>query len=458
MSFDDLPQALEWLDSHIDFEASMPTRRALPTLERMRELVDLLGDPQSAYPSLHITGTNGKGSTAAMATALLGAQGLTVGTYTSPNLSRVNERIARNGQPIDDESFVEVLASLSRIEMMAKERPTRFELLTAAAFAWFADEAVDVAVIEVGLGGSWDSTNVVDAEVAVVTNISYDHTDVLGPTLEDIARDKSGIIKPGSRVVVGETDPSLLRLIRSAAAEAGASQVWVRDEDFGCIANRLAVGGRLIDVRTPGADYRELLVPLHGAHQGDNAACALAAVEAFFGAPLDEGVVEAAFARPRGAGPPRGGRPPSSGGGRRGAQRGRHARAGGFPRRGIRHVGWVHRDRRHALGPRSGGDARTAARRRGSLRSSPVHRTRHAHSLPKWSRRPGPVSEWRWSSRASPAGAVVGRARERQEPTIDWWCAGRSTSSPMHGSCSSGTPPEPLRGSAVVRRSRRSTC
>ena len=296
MSFDDLPQALEWLDSHIDFEASMPTRRALPTLERMRELVDLLGDPQSAYPSLHITGTNGKGSTAAMATALLGAQSLTVGTYTSPNLSRVNERIARNGQPIDDESFVEVLASLSRIEVMAKERPTRFELLTAAAFAWFADEAVDVAVIEVGLGGSWDSTNVVDAEVAVVTNISYDHTDVLGPTLEDIARDKSGIIKPGSRAVVGETDPSLLRLIRSAAAEAGASQVWVRDEDFGCTANRLAVGGRLIDVRTPGADYRELLVPLHGAHQGDNAACALAAVEAFFGAPLDEGVVEAAFA------------------------------------------------------------------------------------------------------------------------------------------------------------------
>jgi dihydrofolate synthase/folylpolyglutamate synthase len=296
MSFDDLPQALEWLDSHIDFEASMPPRRALPTLDRMRDLMDLLGDPQSACPAVHITGTNGKGSTAAMATALLAEQGLTVGTYTSPNLSRVNERIARNGEPIDDESFAELLASLSQFEPLMKDRPTRFELLTAAAFAWFADEAVDVEVVEVGLGGSWDSTNVVDADVAVVTNISYDHTDVLGPTLEGIARDKSGIIKPGSRVVVGETDPTLLHLIREAAAGAGASQVWVRDEDFGCVVNRLAVGGRLIDVRTPGAEYRELLVPLHGAHQGDNAACALAAVEAFFGAPLDEEVVQGAFA------------------------------------------------------------------------------------------------------------------------------------------------------------------
>ncbi len=296
MSFDDLPQALEWLDSHIDFEASMPERRALPTLDRMRELMDLLGDPQAAYPALHITGTNGKGSTAAMATALLAEQGLTVGTYTSPNLSRVNERIARNGQPIDDDSLVEVLASLSRLETLMKDRPTRFELLTAAAFAWFADEAVDVAVIEVGLGGSWDSTNVVDADVAVLTNISYDHTDVLGPTLEDITRDKSGIIKPDSRVVIGETHPTLLDLIRTAAGVVGASQVWVRDEDFACVGNRLAVGGRLIDVRTPGAEYREVLLPLHGAHQGDNAACALAAVEAFFGAPLDEAVVDSAFA------------------------------------------------------------------------------------------------------------------------------------------------------------------
>ncbi|MGO8871618.1 MAG: bifunctional folylpolyglutamate synthase/dihydrofolate synthase [Acidimicrobiales bacterium] len=295
MQFDDLAGALVWLDGHIDFESTMPSRRSLPTLDRMRALVRLLGDPQEAYPTVHITGTNGKGSTAAMCTALFDAQGLTVGTYTSPNLSRVNERISRNGEPIDDGAFLEVLESLARLEHLLEERPTRFELLTAAALAWFADEAVDVAVVEVGLGGRWDCTNVVDGDVAVLTNISFDHTDVLGPTLEDIARDKSGIFKAGSRVVVGETDPVLVDLLVRAAHDAGASEVWVRDRDFACLANRLAVGGRLVDLRTPGRAYGELLVPLHGAHQGDNAACALTAVEAFFGTPLEEATVEAAF-------------------------------------------------------------------------------------------------------------------------------------------------------------------
>ena len=265
----------------------------------MRVLAALLGDPQQAFPSIHITGTNGKGSTAAMATALLAARGLTVGTYTSPNLSRVNERLSRNGEPIDDDAFVEVLEALARLEQLMDEPPTRFELLTAAALAWFADEAVDVAVIEVGLGGRWDCTNVVDGEVAVVTNISFDHTEVLGPTLEDIARDKSGIFKPGARVVVGESDPALVALFREAARAAEAAEVWVRGSEFACTSNRLAVGGRLIDVRTPGAAYGELLIPLHGAHQGDNASAALAAVEAFFGSPLHEDVVEDAFASVR---------------------------------------------------------------------------------------------------------------------------------------------------------------
>ncbi len=274
----------------------MPTRRGLPTLDRMRNLVTLLGDPQQAYPSVHITGTNGKGSTTAMVTALMVSQGLTVGTYTSPNLSRVNERIARNGEPIDDQAFVEVLESLARLERLMDEPPTRFELLTAAALAWFADEAVDAAVIEVGLGGRWDCTNVVDGEVAVLTNISFDHTEILGPTLEDIARDKSGIFKNDSRVIIGETDPTLVSQLRRAANDAGAADVWIRGEAFACTANRLAVGGRLIDLRTPGGAYGELLLPLHGAHQGDNASCALAAAEAFFGAPLQEEVVEEGFA------------------------------------------------------------------------------------------------------------------------------------------------------------------
>jgi dihydrofolate synthase/folylpolyglutamate synthase len=290
--FPSLREALAWLDGHIDLESTQPSRRTLPTLDRMRALVALLGDPERAFPAVHLTGTNGKGSTAVMTTALLRAMGLGVGTYTSPNLTRVNERLARNGRPIDDEPLTELLGSLALVEPMMADRPTRFELLTAAALAWFADEAVDAAVIEVGLGGTWDATNVVEGEVAVVTNISFDHTEILGPTLEGIARDKAGIVKPGSRVVIGETDPALVRTIREVAAAAGAGEIWVRGEEFDCTANRTAVGGRLVDLRTPGGTYGELLVPLHGPHQGVNAACALAATEAFFGAALDPDVVQ----------------------------------------------------------------------------------------------------------------------------------------------------------------------
>ena len=294
--FASLAEGLAWLDAHIDFESTTPTRRSLPTLDRMRELAMLLGDPQRGIPTVHVTGTNGKGSTAAMATALLGASGLSVGTYTSPNLARVNERIARNGIPIDDESFTEALSALALLEPMLGDRPTRFELLTAGALRWFADVAVDVMVVEVGLGGTWDCTNVVDADVAVITNVSYDHTEVLGPTLEGIAADKAGIVKPGSRVVIGLDDPGLVEVVRSVALAAGAGEIRVRGEDFACRANRLAVGGRLVDLVTPRGTYADVLVPMHGPHQGENAACALTAVEAFFDAPLPEEVVAEGFA------------------------------------------------------------------------------------------------------------------------------------------------------------------
>ncbi|HEX3794540.1 MAG TPA: folylpolyglutamate synthase/dihydrofolate synthase family protein [Acidimicrobiales bacterium] len=297
--FAGLDEALVWLESHIDFESSMPSRRSLPTLARMQALTALLGEPQASIPSIHITGTNGKGSTTAMATALLLAQGLTVGTYTSPNLHRVSERLARNAEPIDDESFAAVLGELASLESMLDERPTRFELLTAAALAWFADEAVDAMVVEVGLGGTWDGTNVVHGDVAVLTNVSYDHTDVLGPTLEGIAEDKAGIIKEGTLAVVGETDPALVGLIEAAASAVDAAGVWLAGRDFGCDENRLAVGGRLVTLWTPGARYDEVLVPLHGAHQGRNAACALAAVEAFFGRALDPDVVAEGLASVR---------------------------------------------------------------------------------------------------------------------------------------------------------------
>ena len=293
--FSSLTEAATWLDGHIDYESKMPSRRALPTLDRMRELAHLMGNPERTYPSLHLTGTNGKGSTAAMITSLIGAMGLSVGTYSSPNLSRINERIARNGVPIDDESFAMVLSTLAALEPLMSDRPTRFELLTAAALAWFADEAVDAGVIEVGVGGTWDATNVVDGTVSVVTNISYDHTEILGPTLEGIAADKAGIVKSGGIAVIGESDPGLASIIETKAREAGAEQVWLAGRDFACRVNRLAVGGRLVDLVTPGASYGEVLVTLNGPHQGVNAACALAAAEAFFGRPLDEEVVGEAF-------------------------------------------------------------------------------------------------------------------------------------------------------------------
>jgi dihydrofolate synthase / folylpolyglutamate synthase len=297
--FDGLADALAWLDSHIDFESNMPRRRAVPTLDRMRALTSLLGEPQEGIPSIHITGTNGKGSTTAMATSLLMAKGLTVGTYTSPNLHAVAERLAHNAEPIDDESLTNVLTELALLEPLLPERPTRFELLTAAALSWFSTEAVDAMVVEVGLGGTWDCTNVVHGDVAVLTNVSFDHTDVLGPTLEGIATDKAGIIEPGSRVVVGEMAPELADIITGRAREVGAASVWVAGRDFGCESNRVAVGGRVVTLWTPGGRYEDVLVPLHGAHQGVNASAALAAVEAFFGDPLDAEVVEEGLAAVR---------------------------------------------------------------------------------------------------------------------------------------------------------------
>ncbi len=288
----DLAGAMAYLADHVNLETDTAPRAAAMRLERIRRLVELMGEPQSAYPVLHLTGTNGKGSTARMLTALLAERGLSVGTYTSPHLQRVNERMARNAEPISDDELVEVIEAVAGLEVLLDEPPTHFEILTAAALRWFADVAVDVAVVEVGLGGRWDATNVVSAEVAVVTNVSLDHADVIGPDLADIAREKAGIIEPGSTLVLGETDPDLSAIFH----EAGANFTWERDVAFGCDANRLAHDGRVVDLWTPGARYDEVFLPVHGAFQGDNAAVALAAAEAFFGAPLDGDVVSAALA------------------------------------------------------------------------------------------------------------------------------------------------------------------
>ena len=289
-----LGDRLQWLDRHVNLEATAGKVEGL-SLERMRALVDALGDPQTSYPVIHLTGTNGKGSTARMITALLAESGLTVGTYTSPHLERVNERISRNNEPIDDEDLADLLADLERLEPVVGVTNSYFELLTAAALKWFADIAVDVAVVEVGLLGRYDATNVCDGLVAVVTNVGHDHTDGLDGWNARIAEEKSGIVKPVSSLVLGETDPELLPIFH----RAGAREIFERERDFECESNELAVGGRLLYLRTPQAAYEDVFLSLHGAHQGDNAACALTAAESFFDAPLSDDVVRTALASMR---------------------------------------------------------------------------------------------------------------------------------------------------------------
>src|SRR4051812_2759135 len=284
-------EAKEYLEGHVNFEQQSPTKEGAPSLDRMRAIAAAMGDPQHAAPSIHITGTNGKGSTARMVTALLEAHGLSVGLHTSPDLERINERLSVHGEPISDEAFAEQLEALAELEVLTGVRPTRFDLLTLAAFRWFADSAVDVMVNEVGLGGRWDSTNIADGSVAVITNVGLDHVDIIGPTRADIAREKSGIVKTGATLVLGETDPALLPIFETTPA----SRIWLRDRDFGVHVNAVAVGGRALDLRTPTMRYEDVFLSLHGAHQGDNAALALAAVEAFFDRPTADEVVREAF-------------------------------------------------------------------------------------------------------------------------------------------------------------------
>lgn len=286
----DFAAALAYLDEHASYDKT--GRVDSPTIEPIRQLCAAMADPHLAYPVIHVTGTNGKGSTVQMITRLLMARGLQVGTYTSPHLERVNERLKRNGEPISDEEFGEQIGAIADLELVTGIRPTYFEAVTAAAFRWFADIAVDVAVVEVGMLGRWDATNIVDSQVAVVTNIALDHTEFAGPSLADIAWEKAGIIKPRSAAVIGETDPELVRIFR----EEGAATTLVRGEDFETLDNSLAVGGRALDLRTPTTVYSGVFLPLHGAHQGDNASLALTAVETFFAAPLEEEIVHEGFA------------------------------------------------------------------------------------------------------------------------------------------------------------------
>jgi dihydrofolate synthase/folylpolyglutamate synthase len=286
-----LPEALRYLDSHINLEASAGAIHGL-SLDQMQNLVRVLGDPQTAFKVIHVTGTNGKGSTARMITALLVEHGLSVGTYSSPHLQKINERISWNGDPIDDEQLASAITELARVAPLSGVTPSYFELLTAAALQWFAEIAVDVAVIEVGLLGRYDATNVVDADVAVVTNIGQDHTDGVGDWKVAIAAEKAGIIKPDSFLVLGEPDTSL----HPVFAAEGPRGTWTRGIDFDVVADQPALGGHLVDFRTPLGTLDDVYLPLHGEHQAENAAMAIAAVEAFFDRPIELDIVQAALA------------------------------------------------------------------------------------------------------------------------------------------------------------------
>lgn len=296
----ELGDALAWLDRHQNLERMLGDRGAgPPDPARMRSLVDVLGHPEAASPVIHVTGTNGKSSTSRAITTLLMAKGLTVGTYTSPHLERLNERLSIDDEPIGDDELAAVLSDLAAVESLVEGGPpTWFELITAAALRWFADRPVDVAVVEVGIGGRWDATNVVDGTVAVVTSIGLDHTELLGPTREHVAAEKAGIVKPGSTLVLGEEDPALLAVFEQ---EHPPELLWA-GRDYGCTRNDLGVGGRVLDLRTPRAAYAGVWLSLHGRHQGANFATALTAVEAFFGAPVEAGLVREAAAAMRSPG------------------------------------------------------------------------------------------------------------------------------------------------------------
>jgi dihydrofolate synthase / folylpolyglutamate synthase len=281
-----------------------PETRLEPSLDRIRAFVEVLGDPQAGYPVIHLTGTNGKTSTSRMIDTLLRALDLRTGRFTSPHVERMTERISVDGEPLTDEEFVRAfndVAPYTHLVDESQEHPLSFfETVVGMAYAAFADAPVDVAVVEVGMGGSWDATNVVDAAVAVVLPIAVDHAAYLGETPGDIAREKAGIIKPGSVAVLAQQSPEVAELLLERATEVGAT-VAREGVEFGVVARVPAVGGQVVSLQGLRARYDEVFLPLYGAHQAQNAAVALAAVEAFAGSgeqgqPLDEDVVRAAFA------------------------------------------------------------------------------------------------------------------------------------------------------------------
>lgn len=277
-----------------------PETRIEPTLERIAALVDVLGSPQLTYPTIHVGGTNGKTTTARMIDSLLFEMGLRTGRFTSPHLESYLERISINGQPIDPKAMIfsynDIAAYLDFMDSKFDTPISFFEAMTALAFAAFAEHPIDVGVIEVGMGGEWDATNVVDADVSVIMPIDLDHTEYLGSTIAEIAKTKAGIIKEGGFIVLAQQQPEAAVELLKKAAEVGAD-IAREGLEYVIESRALAVGGQVLTIKTPKDTYEEIFLPLHGKHQASNAAAALVAVEAFFGEQeLDYEAVLAGFA------------------------------------------------------------------------------------------------------------------------------------------------------------------
>ncbi|MEM7092373.1 MAG: folylpolyglutamate synthase/dihydrofolate synthase family protein [Actinomycetota bacterium] len=291
-----LERQLRWLDNQVNLEAgALPKAGATAALstEPIENLLALLGDPHRDAPAVHLTGTNGKGSTAHLTTLLLREHGLRVGTYASPHVSAINERIQIDAEPITDDDLAMTLEVVRLAAEQLERPPTWFELVTAAAYRAFSDAAVDVMVIEVGMLGRFDATNVVDSTVSVITNVGFDHTDGEDGWREKIAWEKAGIVTPGSTLVMGELDDDLHRFFE----DEGPGTILRLGQQFELLANEIGVGGRVIDVRTPRDVYEAVLVSLHGRHQGVNAAVAIATAEAFIDGGLDRDHLDSAFAQ-----------------------------------------------------------------------------------------------------------------------------------------------------------------
>jgi dihydrofolate synthase/folylpolyglutamate synthase len=286
---DSPPLTLGYVESLLDVRRNEV--QISPTLDRITTLLDLLGNPQRSYPVIQIAGTNGKTSTARMVDALLTRFGLRTGRFTSPHLQSVTERIALDGAPILVDRYVQAYSDLAAFVDVVDQGSARagglalskFEILTAMAYAVFADAPVDVAVVEVGLGGTWDSTNVADAAVAVIAPVGLDHTEFLGSTLTEIAGNKAGIVKADSVAIVGPQEPEAMTAIlrRTVAVDAAVARFG---SEFSVLERSFAVGGQRLTLQGLGGVYEDIFLPLSGEHQAVNAAVALAAVEAFFGA------------------------------------------------------------------------------------------------------------------------------------------------------------------------------